>query len=247
MVVFMTLLQNIYRQLPSIITKELSQFRVSHCRVPVTSFMTLPSCSNNLASYPKNGKPSLIRDFHTTTVYNGQYDRRDYAKDAVRVEEGAEGEKIYQQALPPSVRQKYEEYFPTLETHSQLFDGLRYDQIPICKIRVSKNNTRIRFIRGPEAENWEEDEEICKTSMRYEGFKNAKKKTTIAGQATGVAAALRALRRGITQCRVKIRGLGPGRMSSVKGLTLGGLKVVSITDYTPLPELGPRPKKRRRV
>ena len=83
--------------------------------------------------------------------------------------------------------------------------------------------------------------------MSKEGFKNAKKKTTVAGQATGVAAALRALRRGVTQCRVKIRGLGPGRMSSVKGMVLGGMNVISITDFTPLPELGPRPKKRRRL
>lgn len=44
-----------------------------------------------------------------------------------------------------------------------------------------------------------------------------------------------------------MKGLGPGRMSSVKGLVSVGIEVVSITDMTRLNELGPRPKKVRRV
>uniref|UniRef100_A0A914RES4 Ribosomal protein S11 n=1 Tax=Parascaris equorum TaxID=6256 RepID=A0A914RES4_PAREQ len=85
------------------------------------------------------------------------------------------------------------------------------------------------------------------TSCRLEGFKNARKKTTIAGQTTGVAAGQRLVRRGIRTVRVQVKGLGPGRMTCVKGLTAAGVHVISITDNTPLPELGPRPRKIRRV
>lgn len=81
------------------------------------------------------------------------------------------------------------------------------------------------------------------TSCRLEGFKHAAKKSAIAGQTTGVAAGQRLLRRGIRTIRVVLRGIGPGRMTSVKGLTVAGVQVVSITDRTPLPEIGPRPRK----
>ncbi|KAK6030939.1 hypothetical protein OSTOST_02913 [Ostertagia ostertagi] len=44
-----------------------------------------------------------------------------------------------------------------------------------------------------------------------------------------------------------VKGLDPGRMTCVKGLTVAGVRVVSITDHTPLKELGPRPRKIRKV
>ncbi|VDL87394.1 unnamed protein product [Nippostrongylus brasiliensis] len=88
---------------------------------------------------------------------------------------------------------------------------------------------------------------IIYTSCRLEGFKHARKKTTIAGQTTGVAAGQRLVRRGVRTVRVQAKGLGPGRMTCVKGLTVAGVHVVSITDHTPLKELGPRPRKIRRA
>uniref|UniRef100_A0A914N9R2 Ribosomal protein S11 n=1 Tax=Meloidogyne incognita TaxID=6306 RepID=A0A914N9R2_MELIC len=88
---------------------------------------------------------------------------------------------------------------------------------------------------------------ICQTTAGIEGFKNSKKKTTLAGQATGAAAAARMIRRGIRIARIVVKGIGPGRMTAVKGLATGGIEVVSITDRTALPELGPRPRKIRRV
>lgn len=88
---------------------------------------------------------------------------------------------------------------------------------------------------------------VTYTSCRLEGFKHARKKTTIAGQTTGVAAGQRLLRRGINAVRVLIKGIGPGRMTSVKGIASAGVNVVSITDRTLIKELGPRPRKIRRV
>ncbi|EJW71948.1 30S ribosomal protein S11 [Wuchereria bancrofti] len=88
---------------------------------------------------------------------------------------------------------------------------------------------------------------ITYTSCRLEGFKNARKKTNIAGQTTGVAAGQRLIRRGIRTVRVLIRGLGPGRMTSIQGMATAGVKIVSITEQSALPELGPRPKKIPRI
>lgn len=47
--------------------------------------------------------------------------------------------------------------------------------------------------------------------------------------------------------RVVIRGLGAARMTSIKGLEMAGLTVVSITDATPISNQYPRPRKVRRV
>lgn len=85
------------------------------------------------------------------------------------------------------------------------------------------------------------------TSCRLEGFKNASKKTTIAGQTTGVAAGQKLLRRGIETVRIVVKGIGPGRMTSVNGIASTGVKVITISDRTSLKELGPRPHKARRV
>lgn len=56
-----------------------------------------------------------------------------------------------------------------------------------------------------------------------------------------------ALQKGIHTVRVTIKGLGPGRASSVKGLEMGGLNIISVTDDTPISENPPRPRKARRV
>lgn len=84
-------------------------------------------------------------------------------------------------------------------------------------------------------------------SCGVEGFKHAKKGTNIAAQATAITLSTKAVAKGIKNVRVKIKGLGPGRMSSLKGLQMGGLNIVSISDCTPVPSNGPRPRKRRKL
>jgi len=53
--------------------------------------------------------------------------------------------------------------------------------------------------------------------------------------------------KGVTHVRVVVKGLGPGRLSAIKGLTMGGVEVISITDNTPIPHNGCRPRKARRL
>uniref|UniRef100_A0A0K0DCL4 30S ribosomal protein S11 n=1 Tax=Angiostrongylus cantonensis TaxID=6313 RepID=A0A0K0DCL4_ANGCA len=133
-----------------------------------------------------------------------------------------------------------ESRFPTAETMKMQFDGIPYCELPIAYIKATKNNTLVTVMDN-------KNHVIIYTSCRLEGFKHARKKTTIAGQTTGVAAGQRLVRRGVRTVRVEVKGLGPGRMTCVKGLTVAGVNVVSITDHTPLKELGPRPRKIRRV
>ncbi|CAD5232247.1 unnamed protein product [Bursaphelenchus xylophilus] len=134
----------------------------------------------------------------------------------------------------------YERRLPTSETLKQKFFGVPFTELPMVYIKSTRNNTLIQVTDH-------KYNVITYTSCRLEGFKNARKKTTIAGQTTGVAAGQRLLRRGINAVRVLVKGIGPGRMSSVKGIASTGVNVVSITDRTLLPEIGPRPKKIRRV
>lgn len=49
-------------------------------------------------------------------------------------------------------------------------------------------------------------------SCGMEGFKNTRKGTNIAAQATAISISSRILERGIKTVRVAVRGLGPGRM-----------------------------------
>lgn len=55
------------------------------------------------------------------------------------------------------------------------------------------------------------------------------------------------LEKGVHTVRVVVHGLGPGRSSSLKGLQMGGLTVVSLTDATRVSDNPPRARKARRV
>ena len=52
---------------------------------------------------------------------------------------------------------------------------------------------------------------------------------------------------GMTTVSVKVKGPGAGRESAIRALSSAGLQVTSISDVTPLPHNGCRPKKQRRV
>ncbi|XP_020285275.1 uncharacterized protein LOC109855437 isoform X2 [Pseudomyrmex gracilis] len=85
-------------------------------------------------------------------------------------------------------------------------------------------------------------------SSGIEGFKNARKGTNIAAQQAAITFGHRILEYGINTVRIRVQGIGPGRMSSVKGLQMTGLNIVSVTDDTRVSfTLKQRPRKQRRV
>jgi small subunit ribosomal protein S11 len=52
---------------------------------------------------------------------------------------------------------------------------------------------------------------------------------------------------GIKNLDVRVKGPGPGRDSTVRALNALGIKILSISDVTPLPHNGCRPPKKRRI
>uniref|UniRef100_A0A8C5JVV8 Small ribosomal subunit protein uS11m n=1 Tax=Jaculus jaculus TaxID=51337 RepID=A0A8C5JVV8_JACJA len=132
--------------------------------------------------------------------------------------------------------------YPPVPGHesSLQWAGRKFDEIPIAHIKASYNNTQIQVVSATNVP-------LARTSCGTEGFRNAKKGTGIAAQTAGIAAAAKATGKGVTHIRVVVKGLGPGRWSAIKGLTMGGLEVISITDNTPIPHNGCRPRKARRL
>ena len=79
------------------------------------------------------------------------------------------------------------------------------------------------------------------------GFKGTRKSTPYAAQRAAERAAVAAVRHGMREVKVRVKGVGSGRESAVRALASAGLKVISIEDVTPLPHNGCRARKRRRV
>ncbi|XP_051004706.1 28S ribosomal protein S11, mitochondrial [Acomys russatus] len=117
---------------------------------------------------------------------------------------------------------------------------MKFEDVPIAHIKATYNNTQIQVVSATNTS-------LARASCGTEGFRNAKKGTGIAAQTAGIAAAAKATGKGVTHIRVVVKGMGPGRWSAIKGLTMGGLEVISITDNTPVPHNGCRPRKARRL
>ncbi len=79
------------------------------------------------------------------------------------------------------------------------------------------------------------------------GFKGAKKSTPYAAQTTAEEAVKKALDMGLQEVHVYVKGPGVGRESAIRSLGTLGLRVKTITDITPIPHNGCRPRKSRRV
>ncbi|KAM4036296.1 small ribosomal subunit protein uS11m [Anomaloglossus baeobatrachus] len=132
--------------------------------------------------------------------------------------------------------------FPPMpgEESSLRWRGMKYEEVPIVHIKATYNNTHIQVTRP-------DNKYITRTSCGTEGFRNAKKSSSVAAQTAGLSAATKAVDKGVVHVRVVVKGMGPGRVHAIKGLTMGGLEVISITDNTPIPHNGCRPRKARRL
>ncbi|KAH8306125.1 hypothetical protein KR018_002155 [Drosophila ironensis] len=179
--------------------------------------------------------PLQASGIHTGAGLRKAEDRKEMRASLPAKDEGTIGERVVD--IDTLINRKAQ-FFPDANTATQLFNGIPFNELPICNIRVSPNNTIIsvtdykgvlRLIR----------------SCGIEGFKNTRKGTNIAAQATAVSISGKAVELGWKTVRVKVRGLGPGRMSAIKGLQMGGLNIVSITDNTPVSFNPPRPRKQR--
>ncbi|KAK6643608.1 hypothetical protein RUM43_005118 [Polyplax serrata] len=128
--------------------------------------------------------------------------------------------------------------FPTFDTPTRLFDGVQYQDLPIVHVKATRNNTIIDLTENNMVK--------LISSCGKEGFKNTKKGTSIAAQTTGTTFAMRALKRGYKNIRILVKGLGPGRLAALRGIQIGGLNIISVTDRC-VDKTGERPKKQRRI
>lgn len=79
------------------------------------------------------------------------------------------------------------------------------------------------------------------------GFSGARKGTPFAAAKVGELLAEKAGMMGVKEVDIVIKGVGPGRESSLRAFVGKGIAIHSIKDRTPIPWGGPRPKKPRRV
>ncbi|XP_070543086.1 small ribosomal subunit protein uS11m-like [Ptychodera flava] len=121
-----------------------------------------------------------------------------------------------------------------------VFAGTQFHDLPIVYVKATYNNTHINVTD-------KDSKSMVRTSCGTVGFKNAKKATGVAAQTAGIAAATKAIDKGVKYVRLMVKGLGAGRQASIKGLQMGGLEIVSITDNTPISVNGCRPRKARRI
>lgn len=112
--------------------------------------------------------------------------------------------------------------------------------VAIAHIKATFNNTTITMTdtRG---------DTLCWASAGTCGFKGSRKSTPFAGQCAAQQAAEKAIKFGVKDVEVRVKGPGSGRESAITALQSAGINVKSLEDCTPIPHNGCRPRKKRRV
>ena len=110
----------------------------------------------------------------------------------------------------------------------------------IVHIKASFNNTLITITDL-------DGNTVCAGSAGCVGFKGSRKSTPFAAQRAAQRCASSAMRNGVREVEIRVKGPGSGRESAISALQQAGLRISSIEDVTPLPHNGCRPPKRRRV
>ena len=112
--------------------------------------------------------------------------------------------------------------------------------VAVAHIKATFNNTTVTMTdtRG---------DTLCWASAGTCGFKGSRKSTPFAGQCAAQQAAEKAIKFGVKDVDVRVKGPGSGRESAITALQAAGLNVKSLEDCTPIPHNGCRPRKKRRV
>ena len=201
-----------------------------------SNIQSVPNTQNILNSKFFKGRPDETSNEISTKVYDSWHQLK------VR--------RLQQNFKPIPLSESTQPELQTTLDHmareGELFGGVEYNKLPIATILARWNNTIIH-VRDPD------DKKILYVhlSSRQIGIKGGKKKTEFAGEETGREAAIKALERACPQhVRVVLKGIGPGRKATIRGLGLGGFTVVSVSDQSPLyigDKLPQRPRKIRRI
>lgn len=109
----------------------------------------------------------------------------------------------------------------------------------VC-IHAGENNTIVTFTDL-------DGNKLGGSSSGASGFKGTRKSTPYAAKVTAEKASELVQGYGIESVVVEVKGLGPGREQSIRGILSSGINLDSIIDVTPVPHGGCRPRRRRRV
>jgi len=110
----------------------------------------------------------------------------------------------------------------------------------VAYIKATFNNTTVTIADA-------NGDTLCWASAGTVGFKGSRKSTPFAAQRAAESCADKALKFGVKEIEVKVKGPGSGRESAITALEAAGLTIRAIEDVTPIPHNGCRPAKRRRV
>src|ERR1043165_5618020 len=90
-------------------------------------------------------------------------------------------------------------------------------------------------------------ETACWESAGSIGYKGSKKSTPLDATIAMERAGEKAVKLGLKEVEVRVKGPGSGRESAIRALINSGIIVKAIRAVTPLPHNGCRPRKKRRV
>lgn len=110
----------------------------------------------------------------------------------------------------------------------------------IAHVNASFNNTLITITdRQGNVLAW--------ASAGASGFKGSRKSTPFAAQVAAEKVGSIVKEYGVKNLEIWVRGPGPGRDSASRSFYAMGFSISSISDVTPLPHNGCRPRKKRRM
>jgi len=115
--------------------------------------------------------------------------------------------------------------YPDEETLETLYNGVKFKDLPYVYVRCTRTNTRMSAYMA-------DGTPLHYTTPVLNGFINAKKKTNVAAQATGLAMGQKLRTLNQRTVRVRVDGFNVGRIATLNGLTQAGLTIVSISDVT---------------
>ena len=128
----------------------------------------------------------------------------------------------------------------TSDSKSKKKTGVKVSSHGRAYITVTFNNTLVTITT-------ESGDAIAWGSSGASGFKGTRKSTPYAATVAVESAVGKAIEKGLKTVDVYVKGPGSGRDSALRAIRSGGLSISSISDITPIPHNGPRPKKKRRV
>jgi small subunit ribosomal protein S11 len=110
----------------------------------------------------------------------------------------------------------------------------------VAHVNSSFNNTMVTITDA-------QGNTVSWSSSGLMGFKGSRKSTPWAAQMAAEDAGKKAMEHGMRDLEVLVKGPGSGRESALRALLAVGFNIRNITDITPVPHNGCRPRKRRRV